>query len=83
VPLASTLPPEQRLSVEGNDVATAWQRAEDAELTEQLLRGLTGKMLDHAWFKVDKLAGEAHVALASLPTADFFEICDTQGSYEQ
>lgn len=58
------------------DAATAWLRAEDAEMTEQLLRGLTGKMLDPAWFNVDKLAGEAYVALASRPTAEFFEIHD-------
>jgi DNA-binding CsgD family transcriptional regulator len=56
------------------NAATAWQRAEDAEFTEQLLRGLTGKMLDPAWFNVDKLAGEAHVGLASLPTVEFSEI---------
>ncbi len=40
----------------------------------QLLRGLTGKMLDPAWFNVDKSAGEAHVGLASLPTVEFSEI---------
>ncbi len=52
------------------DAATAWQRAEDAEFTEQLLRGLTSKMLDPAWFNVDKLAGEAYVTLASTPAID-------------
>jgi hypothetical protein len=49
------------------NAAMAWQRAEDAEFTEQLLRGLTSKMLDPAWFHVDKLAGEAYVSLACVP----------------
>jgi DNA-directed RNA polymerase specialized sigma24 family protein len=49
------------------DRATAWHR-ESAEVTEEVLRGLTRKMLDPARFKVDKLAGEAYVSLAcSVP----------------
>jgi DNA-binding CsgD family transcriptional regulator len=64
------------------DAAAAWLRAEDAEMTEQLLRGLTSKMLNPAWFKVDKLVGEAHVALASLPTAEFSEIRDESQASE-
>jgi hypothetical protein len=47
---------------------TAWHRADDAEFTEMLLRGLTGKMVEPAWFKVDRLAGEAYVWLASIHT---------------
>lgn len=64
------------------NAAMAWQRAEDAEFTEQLLRGLTGKMLDPAWFHLDKLAGEAYVSLASLPAAEFFEIRDESQAAE-
>ena len=48
------------------DAATAWHRSDDAEFTEQLLRGLTGKMVEPAWFKLDRLAGEAYVSLASI-----------------
>lgn len=58
------------------DAATAWQRVEDAEMTEQLLRGLTSKMLDPAWFRLDKLAGEAYVALASIPQINLSELHD-------
>ena len=47
--------------------ATAWRRSDDAEFTEMLLRGLTGKMLEPAWYKLDRLAGEAYVSLASSP----------------
>jgi DNA-directed RNA polymerase specialized sigma24 family protein len=45
------------------DRATTWHR-ESAELTEQLLRGLTDRMLDPARFKIDRVAGEAYVSLA-------------------
>jgi DNA-directed RNA polymerase specialized sigma24 family protein len=48
---------------------TAWRRSDDAEFTEMLLRGLTCKMIDPAWFKLDRLAGEAYVSLASIPRA--------------
>jgi DNA-binding CsgD family transcriptional regulator len=44
--------------------ATAWQR-ENAEFTERLLQGLTGKMLDPARLKLDTIVGAAYVALAS------------------
>lgn len=49
------------------DAATAWHRSDDAEFTEKLLRGLTGKMVEPAWFKLDRVAGEAYVSLASVP----------------
>jgi DNA-binding CsgD family transcriptional regulator len=49
------------------NAATVWHRADDAEFTETLLRGLTGKMVEPAWFRVDHLAGEADVSLASVP----------------
>ena len=49
------------------DPATAWMREPSADRTEDLLRGVTGKMLDPARFKLDRLAGEAHVSLASTP----------------
>jgi hypothetical protein len=49
------------------NAATVWHRADDAEFTEALLRGLTGKMVEPAWFRVDQLAGEAYVSLASVP----------------
>jgi hypothetical protein len=45
------------------DATTAWQR-EDAAMTERLLHGLADRMLDPAMFKLDRLAGEAHVSLA-------------------
>jgi hypothetical protein len=45
------------------DPTTAWQR-ENAAMTERLLRGLADRMLDPATFKLDRLAGEAHVSLA-------------------
>jgi DNA-binding CsgD family transcriptional regulator len=51
------------------DATTAWQRVEDADTTELLLRGLTGKMSDPARFELDRLAGEAYVALACTPPA--------------
>jgi DNA-binding CsgD family transcriptional regulator len=50
------------------DPATAWER-EDAEKTEKLLQGLTSRMLDVPRFKLDDLAGEAYVSLASTPIA--------------
>jgi hypothetical protein len=50
--------------------SAAWQRHEDAETTESILRGLTDKMLDPAWFELDRLAGQAHVAVASQPSLD-------------
>jgi len=49
------------------DPATAWKREPSADRTEELLRGITSKMLDPARFKLDQLAGEAHVSLASTP----------------
>lgn len=49
------------------DPATAWEREPSADRTEELLRGITSKMLDPARFKLDQLAGEAHVSLASTP----------------
>jgi len=55
-----------RMQPSGNapyDKETAWQR-ENAEVTDQLLRGLTNRFLDPARFKIDRLAGEAYVSLA-------------------
>ena len=49
------------------DPTTAWEREASADRTEELLRGITSKMLDPARFKLDQLAGEAHVSLASTP----------------
>ncbi|MCU1256765.1 MAG: hypothetical protein JWM83_3064 [Candidatus Angelobacter sp.] len=51
------------------DPMTAWEREPSAERTEELLRGITSKMLDPARFKLDQLAGEAHVSLASTPVS--------------
>jgi DNA-binding CsgD family transcriptional regulator len=49
------------------DPTTAWEREPNADRTEDLLRGVTSKMLDPARFKLDRLAGEAHVSLACTP----------------
>ena len=49
--------------------ASAWER-EGEEKTEDLLHGLTERILDPARFKVKDLAGEAYVSLASTPPAD-------------
>jgi DNA-binding CsgD family transcriptional regulator len=49
------------------DPTTAWEREPSANRTEEVLRGLTSKMLDPARFKLDRLAGEAHVSLACAP----------------
>jgi hypothetical protein len=49
---------------------TAWHRFDDAEFTETLVRGLTDKMVEPAWFRLDQLAGEAYVSLASVPHHD-------------
>jgi hypothetical protein len=54
--------------------AAAWGRQEDAEVTEAILRGITGKMVEPAWFKLDRLAGQAYVAQASIATVDLSEI---------
>jgi DNA-binding CsgD family transcriptional regulator len=51
------------------DETRAWQRGDDAEITELLLRGLASKMLDPSWFKLDRMAGEASVSLASISPA--------------
>jgi DNA-binding CsgD family transcriptional regulator len=48
------------------DPDTAWDR-EDEDTTERLLHGLTETILDPARFKLDDLAGEAYVSLASTP----------------
>lgn len=50
------------------DPETAWNR-EDEDTTERLLHGLTERILDVPRFKVDDLAGEAYVSLASTPPA--------------
>ena len=44
---------------------TAWER-EDEDKTERLLHALVERILDTAWFKLDDLAGEAYVSLASV-----------------
>jgi hypothetical protein len=61
--------------------SAAWQRHEDANISENILRGLTGKMLDPAWFELDRLAGQAHVTLASQPSLDFWTL--SSGETEQ
>jgi DNA-binding CsgD family transcriptional regulator len=48
------------------DPETAWER-EDEDLTERLLHGLTERIIDSAWFKLNNLAGEAFISLASVP----------------
>jgi len=48
------------------DPETAWER-EDAEKTERLVLGLSSRMLDYPRFKLDSLAGESYVSLASTP----------------
>ncbi len=51
------------------DPETAWER-EDEEETESLLHGLTERIVDPARFKVDDLAGQPYVSLASTPPAE-------------
>jgi DNA-binding CsgD family transcriptional regulator len=46
---------------------TAWEREQSADRTEDLLRGVTTKMLDPARLKLDRLAGQAYVSLACTP----------------
>ncbi len=49
------------------DPATAWEREPSADRNEDLLRGITSKMLDPARSKLDRLAGQAYVSLACTP----------------
>jgi hypothetical protein len=65
------------------NAVAAWGRLEDAEITETILRGLTGKMVEPAWFKLDRLAGEAYVTQASVATVDLAEILNEDATPPQ